>query len=303
MAAKVVGAIREHDWNRNTDLIELRKKGYTPWSHLHDNQFVPRPMRISTRSESRRALSALSLVLAANSDYNPDSDYMFEVMLPVEEVARRMGVLHVYDNGRKSYDPTLHAMRVLEEMGYVIVHRTKDSDSGQFKPMRLFLSDKFFTSRGMSLSEVRESLYKFRQWAIGVGVAESLKEKYQRHLLKMARLGIDIERHHSLKNRLRQIKRWVVSPELRAEKNVVEEDLGAILDEQQEKLRQMASKPNTSRYRQAWVRWSTSQEAPPAVTYRLEKALKAEFPELYFTDPEKYYQLLLDRAGVPINFN
>jgi len=47
----------------------------------------------------------------------------------------------------------------------------------------------------------------------------------------MARLGIDIDSHHSLKNRLRQIKRWVVSPDLLQEKKAIVEDLGKELDE------------------------------------------------------------------------
>lgn len=78
-------------------------------------------MRIHARSESRQALNALSLALAANCDHNPDSDYPFEIMAPFEQIAAAMGMLHVYDNGHKAYDSPLKALSVLELLGYVIV--------------------------------------------------------------------------------------------------------------------------------------------------------------------------------------
>ncbi|MCX8967215.1 Replication protein [Erwinia psidii] len=300
MASKVVACIRHHDWCRNADLTELRRRGYTPYSRMFDKTFTPKPMRITARSESREALSALSLVLAANCDYSPDSDYMFEVMLPVEEMARRMGVLHVYESGRKAYDVLLAALRVLEEMDYVVIHRDRDADAGQYKPMRVFLTERFFTSRGMTLENVREWLHKYRQWAITSGVAESMREKYERHQLKMARLGINIDNHHSLKNRLKKIKRWVVSPELRAEKQRVTSDLEAALDGHAQKLRQLRPESATGRYRNAWQRWSVSGETYPAECWKLEQAVKAEHPQLHVSDPEKYFRLLLERAGVPL---
>ncbi|WP_049778728.1 hypothetical protein [Erwinia tasmaniensis] len=298
MASKVVAFIRHHDWCRNPDLIALRRKGYTPYSRTFDRDFRPKPMRITARSESREALSALSMVLAANCDYSPDSEYMFETMLPVEEMARRMGVLHVYESGRKAYDVLLKALRVLEQMEYVVVHRDRDSDSGQHKPMRIFLTESFFTSRGMTVENVRSWLHKYRQWAVASGVAESMREKYERHQIKMARLGISIERHHSLKNRLKKIKRWVVSPDLRAEKQRVTSDLERALDGHAGSVRPLRPRAGSGRYRQAWLRWSASAETYPAECWKLEQAVKAEHPQLHVTDPEKYHRLLLDRAGV-----
>jgi len=300
MASKVVACIRGHDWCRNGDLTELRRQGYTPYSRTFDKTFRPRPMRITPRSESREALTALSLVLAANCDYSPDSEYMFEVMLPVEEMARRMGVLHVYESGRKAYDVLLNALRVLEQLDYAVVHRDRDSDSGQNKPMRIFLTESFFTSRGMTVENVREWLHKYRQWAVASGVAESMREKYARHQLKMARLGINIDNHHSLKNRLKQIKRWVVSPELRAEKQRVTSDLEAALDGHAGKLRQLRPRTDAGRWQTAWVRWSSSQACPPAQRYTLEATVKAEHPQLHVTDTERYYRLLLERAGITL---
>jgi hypothetical protein len=301
MAAKVVACFRQHDWRRNKDLIELRRVGYTPFTREFDPNFVPKPMRITPRSESREALTSLSLVLAANCDYSPDSDYLFETMLPVEEIARRMNALHVYDNGRKAYDVLLHALRVMEQLDYVVVHRDRDADSGQNKPMRIFLTDKCFTSRGISVENVREWLHKYRQWAIASGLAESMQEKYQRHLLKMARMGINIDRHHSLKNRLKQIKRWVVSPELRAEKVRTTVDLGAVLDEQARKVRQFRSEKESTRYQNAWRRYIAGGHLTMAGQLSVENAVKKQFPTLLSTDSEKFYQLLLERAGVPLS--
>jgi hypothetical protein len=111
-----VARVGSHDWHRNHDLIELRRTGYVPYTRRNDPQFQPKSMRISARSESCEALTALSLVLAANSDYNPDSDYPFEVMAPFEQLASGMGMLHVYENGRKAYDSPLHALSVLEQL-------------------------------------------------------------------------------------------------------------------------------------------------------------------------------------------
>lgn len=301
MASKVVACIRHHDWCRNNDLIALRQKGYTPYNRMFDRTFRPKPMRVTARSESREALSALSLVLAANCDYSPDSEYMFEIMLPVEEMARRMGVLHVYESGRKAYDILLNALRVLEQLDYVVVHRDRDADSGQNKPMRIFLTESFFTSRGMSVEDIRTWLHKYRQWAVASGIAESMRDKYARHQLKMARLGISIDGHHSLKNRLKQIKRWVVSPELRAEKLRVVSELERTLDGHASKLQQMRPRNGTERYQSAWRRYTASGAVTMATQMMLEKGVKDEFPQLNVTDTEKYYRLLLERAGVPLS--
>lgn len=297
MASKVVARLRNHDWNRNSALMALRQRGYTPWSRLFDKTFQPQPMRVSTRLESREALTALSMTLAASCDYNPDSQYMFEIMLPVEELARRMGVLHRYESGRLAYDILLHALRVLEELSYLVVHRARDTDSGQFKPMRIFLTERFFTSRGIAVDEIRQWLHQYRQWAMSQGLTFSLQERYERHLLKMARMGIDIERSHSLRNRLRQIKRWVVSPELREERRKVIKSLGSQIESLDRRLKKAAAPSTSQHYWKAWVRWSTSKDAPLYRVRELEQTVQREHPELKGTNEEQYYRLLLEKAG------
>ncbi|WP_440862623.1 Replication protein [Symbiopectobacterium purcellii] len=315
MAAKVVARLSSHDWHRNPDLIALRQQGYVPYTKRNDPHFLPKPMRLSARSESREALNALSMALAANCDYNPDSDYTFEVMVPFEQIAAAMGCLHVYGNGRKAYDSPLHALSVQEQLGYVIALRGQDTDSGQNKPLRLWLTEKFFTSRGIAVEEIRHWLGQFRQWAIRKGLTESLRKKYERHLLRIERIGIDLKDKHSLRNRLKQIKRWVASPDLTQEKqakvrqlqdgldgldNREAKRLDLVLDGLQANVSMMArakQKRQNPLY-QAFVAWSTSGKVMTHQVNALEMEVIREHPALLNTDPEAYYKLLLERAGI-----
>ncbi|PVZ84227.1 Replication protein [Serratia sp. S1B] len=312
MASKVVARMSSHNWHHNDDLIALRRQGYIPYTRRNDPNFVPKPMRLSARSESCEALNALSMALAANCDYNPDSDYPFEIMAPFEQIAAAMGCLHVYESGRKAYDSPLHALSVQEQLEYVIVLRGQDTDSGQNKPLRLWLTEKFFTSRGISVDEIRQWLGQFRAWAIRNGLTESLRKKYERHLLRIERIGIDLKDKHSLRNRLKQIKRWVVSPDLAKEKQAKVEQLQDglnelqsqgerldwVLDEAQQKLHSLAKakRQRQNAMYQAFVKWSTSMMPHQVVS--LEQAISKEHPGLKNRDPETYYRLLLQRAGI-----
>lgn len=314
MASKVVARMQSHDWHRNQDLIALRRVGYIPYTRRKDPHFKPKPMRVSARSESCEALNALSMALAANCDYNPDSDYPFEIMAPFEQIAAAMGQLHVYENGRKAYDSPLKALSVQEQLEYVLVDHDKDTDSGQNKPLRIWLSEKFFTSRGIAVEEIRQWLGQFRSWAIKNGLTESLRKKYERHLLRIERIGLDIKDKHSLRNRLKQIKRWVVSPDLTAKKqakvSMLEgeldklnrqngERLDELLDDTAGNLRSLAraKAKRQNPYYQAYIAWSTSARVMPHQVNTLEQTLSQEQPGLRHSDPESYYRLLLERAG------
>lgn len=308
MAQKVVARLGSHDWHRNHDLIKLRQTGYVPYTKRGDRNYVPKPMRISARSESCQALNMLSLALAANCDYNPDSEHPFEIMAPFEQIAAAMGMLHVYENGRKAYDSPRNALSVQEQLGYVIVLHDKDTDTGQNKPLRVWLTDKFFTSRGISVEEIRQWLGQFRIWAIKNGLSENLRKKNERHLLRIERIGIDLKTRHSLRNRLKQIKRWVVSPDLANEKkakveaieNVLAEQeserLDTILDETLKQTSRFGKKKPSNGFRMEFVKWSTS--VPPVVVMNYEKKIKDAYPGLLNSDPEAYYQLVLKSAGI-----
>ncbi|WP_244186233.1 Replication protein [Xenorhabdus ishibashii] len=308
--ARLSRTLKSHDWRKDRQLIALRQTGYTPYTERNNPHFVPKPMRITTRSESREALTSLSLALVAYADFYPCRDHLFEVMASIEVIAAAMGVLHIYDNGRKAYDVTLHALSVLEQLGHLIVHRDKDLDTGQNKPMRIWLTPSFFTSKGIPIEEIRRSLVNFQNWAIKSGQLESLDKKYQRHLLRMERLGIDIKNKHALRQLLKKIKRSVVAQDLQEQKNEAlrhikdnietldnqTENLEAELDGTRRSVANLRKKDKSdSIYWSMFVEWQKTT-TPVAVHYAKNK-LKELNP--YISEySEQFYRLLLEQEGI-----
>lgn len=291
--AQLFACIRNHDWNRNQALIALRQKGYTPFSRQFDPNFIPQPRRLGVRSESREALTAMAFALAANCDYTPSNEYMFEITVPFEDIARQMGVLHKYENGRVACDIAYHALRVTEEMGHAIVVREFDKDSRQYKPMRIFLTVEFFTSKGISLDHLKNMLTRFQAWTRKHGLTQSLKERNERHLLRLERLNLGIEKRHSLKKLLKRIKWQVTSPELIKEKQKAVSTLQEAIDGK-EPVRLHAAAGAKAR----WLQYLNSGCSMPIFTTRLEAELSKEQPSLRQADEEQFYRLLLERAGV-----
>ncbi|MCL6336323.1 hypothetical protein EXT65_21255 [Pectobacterium carotovorum subsp. carotovorum] len=291
IAGKVFACITHHDWNRNPSLMALRKRGYTPYSRQFDSNFVPRPMRLGVRSESREALTALSFALAANCDYSPDSEYPFEVVVPFEFIAKQMGVLHRYEDGRVAYDVAYHALRVTEEIDHIYVVRGMDKDSGQYKPLRIFLKTEFFTSKGISLEELKSLLYRFQAWARKKGLSQTLKERNERHLLRLARLGLSIDKLYSLKKLLKRVKWQITSPELIAEKKKVMGDISEAIHSKGTPQTEITSKSQ-------WFKWVNSGQAPTFLTQKIELEVRKSNPHLLSTDEEQFYRLLLERAGI-----
>jgi hypothetical protein len=164
------------------------------------------------------------------------------------------------------------------------------------------------------VEEIRQWLGQFKAWAVKNGLTESLRRKYEQHLLRIERIGISIKDKHSLRNRLKQIKRWVVSPDLTAEKQAKvsmlegelenlrrksDERLDELLDESDSNLRSLArakNKRQNGHYR-AFVAWSTSAAVMPHQVSTLEQVVSQQHPGLRHSDPETYYRLLLERAG------
>lgn len=293
IARKVFACISHHDWNRNPSLIALRQKGYTPFSRQFDEEFTPQPRRLGVRSESREALTALHFALAANCDFNPDSKYPFEVMVPFEEIARQMGVFHRYENGRVAYDSACHALRVTEEMKQLYVVREFDRDSRQYKPMRIFLHTSFFTSKGIPLDELRMLLTRFQAWTRKRGLSQTLKQRNERHLLRLERLDLGIERRHSLKKLLKRIKWEITSPELIDEKNKAIDILESNIESKSAVVPIKAGNPKSQ-----WFAWVSSGSVPTYATKAIEAEVRRENPQLEQTDEDRYYRLLLDRAGI-----
>ncbi|ELY4007647.1 hypothetical protein ACQUXI_004107 [Cronobacter turicensis] len=294
IARRVFAGIMKHDWNRNPALVALRQKGYTPYSRQFDPDFKPKPRRLGVRSESREALTALHFALAANCDYSPDSEYPFEVTVPFEEVARQMGVLHRYQNGRTACDTAYHALRVTEEMKEVIVVRGWDQDTRQHKPLRIFLSLDFFKSKGIRTDELKVLLSRFQAWARKKGLTQSLKQRNERHLLRLERLNLGIEKLHSLKKLLKRIKWQITSPELLDEKHKAMATLENAISDKEKVVQLRDAMSAKSR----WFAWVNSGAQPLFVIKKMEAEISLNHPQLINNNEEQYYRLLLERAGI-----
>lgn len=271
-AKRICAAIAVHDWNRNQSIYELR---------CNDN------MRISIRSERRETYNSLASAIFANCDYNPDSEYLFEVMCSVEELARLVNQLHIYDSGRKSYDPVLHALSDWEKAKLIIIDRDKDPETKQWKAMRIWITAAFFEEFGFTVLEVRKMLSDYGKWLVKNGVRESHKERYARHILRLTRANIaNLDNKHSLKNLLKKIKRLIIGDEeLKREKAHIEQALKEKAEQAQ------AAKPEATRpYYHAYVAWANKQ--PRFNVIKLENEVKREQPAL--TD-EDFYRCLLER--------
>ncbi|PHM75280.1 hypothetical protein [Xenorhabdus cabanillasii] len=136
---RFAGALKRHDWNRNSFIYQLR---------------CDRNQRVSIRSERRETFSELALAMIAYADYNPNHEYIFEVMCSVEKLAELCGQLYRYENGRKSYDPILHALNDWEHANLIVIDRDFDVESKQYKAMRIWIRPEFFIGLGFSLSGV-----------------------------------------------------------------------------------------------------------------------------------------------------
>ena len=271
-AKRICAAIAVHDWNRNKSIYQLR---------CNDN------MRITIRSERRETYNELASALFANCDYNPDSEYLFEVMCSVEELAKLVGQLHVYESGRKSYDPVLHALLDWEKAKLIVIDRDKDPETKQWKAMRIWITAEFFKEFGFSVPEMRKMLTDYRRWMEKHGVRETNKERYAKHILRLTKANIaNLDNKHSLKNLLKKIKRLIIGDEeLKREKEHIEHAL-------KEKAEQAkAAKPEVARpYYHAYVAWKNKQ--PMFNVIKLENEVRRDHPTLA---DEELYQRLLER--------
>ena len=166
-------------------------------------------------------------------------------------------------------------------------------------------------------------LYAFRtQVAAEVPQSRPLLEKVCQWLgctveypQRIERIGIDLKDKHSLRNRLKQIKRWVVSPDLAKSKATKVSDiekqlrtidgdnssrLDLILDDTHKKISSFskAKRMRQNPYYQAYVSWSTSRAVMTHEVQAYERTLNEIHPGLRHREPETYYKLLLELAGV-----
>lgn len=267
-------ALSRHDWNRNPHIYNLR---------------CERNQRVSVRSERRETWYALALAMIANADYNPDSEALFEVMCPVETLAAQCGQLHQYENGRKSYDPVLHALHDWEAANLIIIHRDFDREAKQYKAMRIWLRPEFFAGLGFDLAALRDIVTRFRRWMERKGLRDEYQKRYARHVLRLSRSNVaSLDNRHALKNLLKKLRRLVTGDDeaLESEKKHLEKAL------KEKKAQLKASRPQEDTPGDAWrlyERWK--QINPVAVVRALEQRIKSQFPALH---GELLYQCYLD---------
>lgn len=267
-------ALARHDWNRNPHIYQLR---------------CARNQRVSVRSERRETYNTLALAMIANADYNPDSDALFEVMCPVEILAAQCGQLHRYENGRKSYDPVLHALHDWEAANLIIIHRDFDREAKQYKAMRIWLRPEFFAGLGFDLASLRDIVTRFRRWMERRGLREEYQKRHARHVLRLSRSNVaSLDNCHALKNLLKKLRRLVTGDDeaLDREKRHLEKAL------KQKKSQLQASRSQDDAPGQTWrlyERWK--QLNPVAVVRELELRIKSLYPTLR---GELLYQCYLD---------
>ncbi len=304
IAAKLVARTSRHNWHYNYDLINLRRK---------------LGMRIHARSELCQALTVLSSVLIIYCNYNLYSDYLFEVSVPFEVIASSMNMLHVYENGRKSYDPPLHALRILEKLKYLIILRDRDPDTGHCKPLRIWLTKRFFESRGIKVKDLRIYLSSLEKWVIRKNLTSTLIKNKNKHLTKMRIIGIDLLKFPSLRNLLLKIKKNILGIKLieKVNNNIrlsnCNPDFLRFIKNRKSnskrsnnifKIKKFIngfSKSNENKEIKSskfwyckFINWSITKM--PYQIFLLEKSLRIEKPELMNNDPEKYYKTLMKRG-------
>lgn len=205
---RFAAALKQHDWNRNPHIYQLR---------------YSRKQGISVSSERRETFDALAMAMIAYADYNPESDALFEVMCSVEKLAELCGQLYRYDSGRKSYDPTLYALCDWEQAKLIIIDRDFDVEAKQYKAMRIWISPEFFHGLGFSKMALHEIVVSFSRWMEKHGLKESHQKRYAQHVLRLAQANVaSLDDKYKLRNLLNKLKTLVGGEDqsLKQEKNV-----------------------------------------------------------------------------------
>lgn len=286
-ANRLTRVVEHHNFNQNKSFI---------------NQRIKNEMRLSIRSERRESMRVACIVCIAFTDFHPDREEgIFEVRRAIEDMAKISGMLTVYESGRKAYDCFLKALETIQEAGGMIIRKAKDPDTKQWKPHRIFLTPEFFKWFGMDIHGLRKFVLEHKRWLVKNGLEKSDKEKYEAHLLKMARFKIkDAEKnsHYSLKKLLKKIQRYVVGEDLQNEKNQSIGEIKKQIKAIEEERRLEKIKTEAIRYKEYYALYAQWRN-----THSTEDEVKIAF-EVRKRDPyiaphtAAYYKLFLQIAGV-----
>lgn len=287
---RFAAALEKFDWHKCTPMKELRANGGAIVTKVYSDgskryrQLPPR--RASIRKEREETLSALVPEIINNVEYHPNARYMYECMLSIEELARKIGQCHEYEagydgengqyrHGRVAYDCVLGAIDDLEASKLIIVVREFDTDAKQYKASRLFLTPLFFESFGFSAKETKKLIH---------AAANNFKRKGKRY--KRARplnhkiANID---NRALRSVLDYHRRWY-NGELLAE---------TIEDKRKEKLKRFSAPQELSeaqiieRNYRAFV-----NQLPPIQVMALEDSIRKETPDI---SRAELYQRVIDK--------
>lgn len=113
----------------------------------------------SIRSEQCETLRELRYALVKHCSYDIHGD--LEVTAPVEEIAREIGQLYEYDNGRVSLDPVYAALETLHASQQIIWVREFSYEKNQHKAGRIFLLPNFFVAMGLDKNTTRDIISDF----------------------------------------------------------------------------------------------------------------------------------------------
>ncbi len=273
---------KKHNWHDNYDLIKLRRT---------------LGMRIHARSELCQTLTTLSSILLLYCDYNLYSEFHCEIAVPFEILSSSMNMLHIYKNGRKSYDPPSHALKILEQLKYIIVLRDINPDIGHYMPLRIWLTPKFFTSRGISLNEYRNHLITLKDSFLQYQSIINKFLKKKKHIWKIRPINIDLTNKPTLKKLLIKTKKhflgihWLTKNQYLWYNKKTSKPISCLCPTQNPITNNLKYKY----WYYKFINWSITQM--PYYIYLLEKKLRLEKPHLMKKNPENYYKTLWIRGN------
>ncbi|WP_337049945.1 hypothetical protein [Serratia fonticola] len=273
-ARRFSAALVKHDWNRNRHIYKLR---------------CERNQRVSVRSERREVFTVLALAMISMCDYNPDSEYLFEVMCGTHELARMTSLLHRTPTGRLTYDPILNALDDWEKAGTIIQLKGQDPETRQNKAMRIFIKPEWFEGLGFSVDELRKIVTDYRRWMEKKGLRDTGKKRYATHIARIARSNVaSLDDKHSLKKLLLKIKRNVLGVHEDEAKTLIS-DIEKKLKETEAALNSGEAKPSRPYY-SAYTAWKNT--TPPTLVFPLEASVRKDHPGI---TGELFYKALLER--------
>ncbi|WP_345855761.1 hypothetical protein [Shewanella algae] len=170
------------------------------------------PRRIRPRREREETSRCLMRAMLYYVDYDPTAQYMFEVQLSLEQLAKEIGQLYEYQPGydgdsgqyrygRKSCDPVRGAFDDWELAKMVVMVREFDHETKTYKATRIFLTPLFFKALGFHRKDMLEWGNEIkRHWA-----KNGKPQRTKRRSISSRIANID---RASLVNHLSYMKRW-----------------------------------------------------------------------------------------------